>query len=72
MPSIDGDSRTNVENELSRLRRELEAIIKWDRLFQTTELNADSYLARQRRKWEIVLRIKALEQHSTPLKQCAS
>ena len=68
MPILDSNSRINVGDELSRLRRELEAIVKWDRLFPTTELNADSYLARQRRRWEIVLRIKALEQHSTPLK----
>lgn len=68
MPIVDEDSRTNVEDELSRLRRELELIVKWDRMFPATELNADSYVARQRRRWEIILRIKGLEQHSTLLK----
>jgi hypothetical protein len=54
------DSRKNLKKELSHLHKELEIIDKWDRMFQTAEHNADSYVARQRRRWEIKLRIKAL------------
>jgi hypothetical protein len=60
MPVIDEDSRKNIKEELSRLHKELEIIHKWDRMFQTAEHNTDSYVARQRRRWEIILRIKAL------------
>ena len=60
MPVLDEDSRKNAKEELSRLHKELEVIDKWDRMFQTTEHNADSYVARQRRRWEIILQIKAL------------
>jgi len=55
---------TDVEHELSSLHREMEVIDMWDRMFEPSELNADSYLARQRRRWEIALRIKELEKQS--------
>jgi hypothetical protein len=55
---------TDVKHELSSLRSELEVIDTWNRMFEASELNADSYLARQRRRWEIALRIKQLEKQS--------
>jgi hypothetical protein len=58
MPVIDEDSRQNFKEEISRLQKELEIIDKWNRMFQIAEHNADSYVARQRRRWEIILRIK--------------
>jgi hypothetical protein len=61
MAAKERDARREVVDELVRLHKELKAIDKWDRLFASTELNGDSYLARQRRRWEILLRLKALE-----------
>ena len=61
MPIKNRDAHIDVERELSSLRREMELIDKWDCMFGSNELNADSYLARQRRRWEILLRIKKLE-----------
>ena len=58
-----------LEDELSSLRKELLSIDEWDRLFATTEINADSYVARQRRRWEIVIRIKLIEELSKKLRQ---
>lgn len=64
MPAKKGDSRREVVDELRRLNRELEALNEWDRLFAPTELNADDYVARQRRRWEILLRLKTLEEEA--------
>jgi hypothetical protein len=66
MPVME-DTRSSIEDELFRLRRELETIDKWDRTFAAIERNEDSYVARQRRRWEIILRIRALERNSTRL-----
>jgi hypothetical protein len=62
MPNVNRDTCTDVEHELSSLHREMELLDTWDRMFAPSELNADSYLARQRRRWEIALRIKKLEE----------
>jgi hypothetical protein len=40
------DSRKSLKKELSHLYEELEIIDKWDRMFETAEHNADSYVAR--------------------------
>lgn len=64
MATENRNTYTDVERELSSLHREMEVIDTWDRMFEPSELNADSYLARQRRRWEIALRIKQLEKQS--------
>jgi hypothetical protein len=64
MPLKDKDCRRDVEQELHSLERELDVMDTWNRRFGPTELNTDSYLARQRRRWEIAFRIKELEDQS--------
>jgi hypothetical protein len=64
---MDKNCPAGLEHELSRLLRELQAIDEWNRMFAAGEINADSYVARQRRRWEIVIRIKALQKESQPL-----
>ena len=62
MPTKYRDRQTELQEEISSLRTELDLIATWDSMFGARELNADSYLARQRRRWEIMLRIKELEE----------
>jgi hypothetical protein len=66
---MDNSDFADREEELSRLRKELLSIDEWDHLFATTEVNADSYLARQRRRWEIVIQMKRLEKLSAKSRQ---
>jgi hypothetical protein len=66
---MDNNLPLHLEQELSSLRRELQVIDRWNRLFATTEINADSYVARQRRRWEIVIRVKLLEELSAKSRQ---
>jgi hypothetical protein len=66
---MDNSGFADREEELSSLRKELLSIDKWNRLFATTEVNADSYVARQRRRWEIVIQIKRLEELSSKSRQ---
>ena len=51
MTTEKSDTGTDVEHELSSHHREMEVIDRWDRMFERSEHNADSYLARQRRRW---------------------
>ena len=51
---------TEDERELARLKVELATIEEWNRLFGHQDLNGDSYLARERRRWELLLKISAL------------
>ncbi len=67
MPMNNRDRLTEIQDELLSLRTELEVIETWDRLFGPSQANADSYLARQRRRWELALRIKDLEKQIASL-----
>jgi hypothetical protein len=66
---MDNSGFADLDEELSSLRKELLSIDKWDQLFASTEVNADSYVARQRRRWEIVIQIKRLEELSAKSRQ---
>lgn len=50
------------ERQLARLKVELATIEEWNRLFGHHDLNDDSHLARERRRWELLLKIRALSQ----------
>jgi hypothetical protein len=60
-PKTETRTETWGANYLVLIRKVIDA---WDRMFPASELNADSYLARQRRRCEIALRIKQLEKQS--------
>jgi hypothetical protein len=56
------NSRTDDEHELAALKTELNTIEKWNALFGEKDRNEDSYVARERRRWEICLRIRDLSE----------
>jgi hypothetical protein len=54
------DLRMSVERQVVRLKVELATIEEWNRLFAHQDCNEDSYLARERRRSELLIKIRVL------------
>ena len=59
-----------MDHEVERLYAELETIDLWNARFGRAERNSDSYVARIRRRWEIVLTLARLG-HQPSREDCA-